>query len=80
MWPAILGVVAAALGLLTKLFGGAGDGKGDQRVLGRAEQQNADSKADIATIRVATEAARAAEDTGDDADDHDPNDRANRRR
>jgi len=76
MWTAILGVAAAALGLITKLVGGGGNT--DQRALGRAEQQNADSKADVATIRAATDAAKRIEqEEGTDAPD--PNDRAARR-
>ncbi len=75
MWTAIIGALAAIVPALLKLFTG-GDGKADQRELGRAEQQNADMKDGMATVRAATEAAKNAEQETTDVD---PNDRANRR-
>lgn len=74
MWSAIATIAAAAMNLLAKWMGGD-SGKADQRELGRAEQQNADMKADTVVIRRANDAAKAAEEEGTD----DPNDRDNRR-
>lgn len=77
MWTAILGALAAVLPAILKLFGG-GDKTAEQaRELGRAEQQNADMKGGIETIRAAEKAARKVtqEETGDEPD---PMDRARR--
>jgi hypothetical protein len=70
MWTAILTLAASALGLVAKLWGGSD--KADARTLGRAEQQNADSKADVETIKKANVAAKKAEQE-EGADD--PNNR-----
>ena len=59
MWGAIATIAAAAIGFISKWLGGSSDGS--QRELGRAEQQNADMKGDLATVRKATEAAKKAE-------------------
>lgn len=65
------------LWLVSKLFGGGGkeDPTRTARELGRAEQQNADMKADTVVIRRANDAAKKAEQEGS----HDPNDRDARR-
>lgn len=70
MWAAILSAAAAILPAILKLF--TGSDKADQRELGRAEQQNADSKADMAVVKAANVAARAAQEPTDAPD---PNDR-----
>ncbi|MDP2377803.1 hypothetical protein [Reyranella sp.] len=75
MWTTIIGALAAILPAILKLFTGGGDK--DQRELGRAEQQNADMKGGIATIRDANRAAQAVESQPEV--EHDPNDRSNRR-
>lgn len=59
MWTAIATIAAAAMGMISKLLGRSSDSS--QRDLGRAEQQNADMKGDLATVRAATEAAKKAE-------------------
>lgn len=73
MWAAIATMAAAAMNLLAKWMGGD-SGKADQRELGRAEQQNADSKADTVVIRRANAAAKQVEQE----EGRDPNDRDSR--
>lgn len=74
MWGLILKLAGWLLGRLT---GGGKDKSADMaRELGRAEQQNATMKEDMATVRKATEAARKAEQ---EPFDDDPNDRDRRR-
>ena len=66
------------LWLVGKLFGGGGkedSATRNARELGRAEQQNADMKADTVVIRRANDAAKKVEQEGS----HDPNDRDARR-
>lgn len=77
MWTAIIGALGAILPAVLKLFGGGDRSAADQRELGRAEQQNADMKGSIETVRAANQAAQAVEHQPEVADD--PNDRANRR-
>jgi len=61
MWTALIGLAASVLPAILRLFGG-GDKTADQaRELGRAEQQNADMKGDMATVRAANDAAKKAE-------------------
>lgn len=73
----LLALLPKALDLVLSLFGGGKDKSADMaRELGRAEQQNADMKEDMATVRRATEAARKAEQ---EPFDDDPNDRDRRR-
>lgn len=66
------------LWLVGKLFGGGKEDSATRnaRELGRAEQQNADMKADTVVIRRANEAAKKAEQQGGSDD---PNDRDARR-
>ncbi len=67
------------LWLVSKIFGGGGkedSATRNARELGRAEQQNADMKADTVVIRRANEAAKKAEQQGGSDD---PNDRDARR-
>lgn len=66
------------LGKLLDLIIGWLSGRSAARELGRIEQQNADLKGGIDTVRKANEAARKVEqkETGDEPD---PMDRANRR-
>lgn len=59
MWTAIIGAASALIGLISKWVGGGADNS--QRELGRDEQQIADTKGDLATVRKATEAAKKAE-------------------
>jgi hypothetical protein len=75
----LLALLPKAIDLILGLFGGP---KKDPAVdvareLGRAEQQNATMKGDMATVRAATEAAKRTEQEPVDAD---PNDRDNARR
>lgn len=75
MWPLILKALDLVLGWLG---GGKKEaGFADGRELGRAEQQNADLKGGMDTVRRATEAARKAEQ--EQSDEPDPMDRANGR-
>lgn len=70
MWAALISLAATLLG---KLFGSGKDKTADMaRELGRAEQQNADMKGGMDTVRRATEAAKKAEQ---EPYDFDPNDR-----
>jgi len=64
------------LWLVSKLFGGGGkeDPTRTARELGRAEQQNADMKADTVVIRRANDAAKKVEQE----EGRDPNDRDQR--
>ncbi len=64
----LLALLPKALDLVISLFGGGKDKNADMaRELGRAEQQNAGMKGDLATVRAATDAARKAEqETADD--------------
>lgn len=73
MWSAIATMAAAALGFLGKLMAGDSS-KADQRELGRAEQQNADMKADTVVMRRANDAAKKVEQE----EGRDPNDRDQR--
>ena len=75
MLSTILKLAAAFLSGLFKMFGGGNDEVNVQRELGRAEQQNADMRADTVVIRRANEAAKKVEQDGS----HDPNDRDARR-
>ena len=75
MLEAILKLAAAILPKILGLFGGNKEAS-DQRELGRAEQQNADMKADTAIQRRATEAAKKVEQ---EEGGYDENDRDNRR-
>lgn len=73
MWAAILALGPALIGLIGKLFGGGKDKNADMaRELGREEQQNADMKQDMATVRKANEAARQS--AQEPHDKPDPND------
>lgn len=73
MWTALIGLAASVIPALLKLFGGGNDqATKDARELGRAEQQNADLKDGMATVRRATDAAKKAEQ---EPDAYDPNDR-----
>ena len=75
MWALIFKAAGWLLGLLP---GGKKEaGFADGRELGRAEQQNADLKGGMDTVRRATEAARKAEQ--EQSDEPDPMDRANGR-
>lgn len=75
----LLALLPKALDLVLMLFGGGKKDAvfADGRELGRAEQQNATMKQDMATVRAAMEAAKKAEQEPFDADD--PNDRDARR-
>lgn len=74
----LLALLPKALDLVLSLFGGGKDKATEQaRELGRAEQQNADLKGGMDTVRKATEAAKKAEQ---EPFDEDPNDRDNARR
>jgi hypothetical protein len=66
-----MSIAGPLLAIVAKMMGGGGGGNADQRELGRAEQQNADSKADVAIIRAANDAARKAKE---EAGNEDPND------
>ena len=59
MWTLIkAGALALLPALFRLLFGGKTD---TSRELGRHEQQNADMKADMSTVKAATEAAKKSE-------------------
>jgi len=73
----LLALLPKAIDLVLGLFGGGKDKTADMaRELGRAEQQNADLKGGLATVRAATEKAKQAEQ---EPIDDDPNNRDTRR-
>jgi len=76
MIQTILKLAVAILPKILGLFGGNKEAN-DQRELGRAEQQNADSKADTVVIRRANDAAKKVEQ--EEGVEYDPNDRDARR-
>jgi hypothetical protein len=61
MWTSILGLLAVVVPAVLKLFTGKDKSADDYRELGRSEQQNADMKEGMATVRAATEARKKAE-------------------
>lgn len=69
----LLALVPKAIDLVMGLLGmGKDKGADTSRELGRDEQQIADTKGDLATVRKATEAAKKAEaDSASDANDLD---------
>ena len=72
----LLALLPKALDLLLGLFGGGKKEADTARELGRAEQQNADMKGGMETVRRATEADKKA---SQEPIDDDPNNRDNRR-
>jgi len=71
MWASILKLAVALLPKLLSFLSGSNKEANDQRELGRAEQQNADSKADTVVMRRANDAAKKVEQE----EGRDPNDR-----
>lgn len=73
----LLALLPKALDLVMSLFGGGKDKTADMaRELGRAEQQNADMKGGMDTVRRATEADKKA---NEEPIEDDPNNRDARR-
>lgn len=73
MWAAFIGLAASVIPAILKLFGGGGNDQAtkDARELGRDEQQLADMKGGMDTVRRATEAAKKAEEPTDEPDAND---------
>jgi hypothetical protein len=72
MWTAILGVAAAALGFMTKLWGGGDSNAKDEQQLGAATTENAELTKGAAAVKAANLAAKAV-DPGREAIDADVN-------